>query len=197
MTGDTSMAVRFWAKVQRDDADGCWEWLSKRDHGGYGRFNLSRSRSRAAHRVAYELTMGPIPDGLTIDHLCRNRGCVNPAHLEPVTQRENVRRGLAPALGRARNNNLDRCPAGHPYSGLNLFHRDRGWRGCRTCQRLAVRDRNPPTTNAALGPIRKVVARAGGTLQLECGHTVYRRWPAASARCTPCELQLATEAEPR
>lgn len=86
-----SFEERFWSKVVRDD-DGlkCWPWLASTVHG-YGQINRD-GRPRMAHRVAYELLVGPIPEGLDLDHLCRTHCCVNPAHLEPVTRGENVRR---------------------------------------------------------------------------------------------------------
>jgi hypothetical protein len=83
-----------------------------------------------AHRVAYVLSVGPIPKGLTIDHLCRNRGCVNPTHLEAVTQRENTLR--SPIALAALNAAKTHCPKGHPYSGANVELRGRS-RGCRSC----------------------------------------------------------------
>lgn len=96
-----SQAERFWSKVDRRGAEDCWEWLASRQPNGYGQFSPGGRAGgmTTAHRVAYELTFGPIPEGLSIDHLCRNRGCVNPAHLEAVSQRENVQRGAwcAPA----------------------------------------------------------------------------------------------------
>lgn len=106
----------FWAKVGRVGDVECWPWLSFRTADGYGKVGR-----RGAHRVAYAVTHGEIPDGLTIDHLCRNRACCNPAHLEPVTQSVNSKRKYA---------NPDRlysltCPAGHP--------REFGRRDCRRC----------------------------------------------------------------
>src|SRR5213593_3886465 len=91
-----TLRERFMAKVEI--SDGCWPWLGSKTAKGYGRIQTGL-RSPAghyapvpAHRVAYELFIGPIPEGLHVDHLCKNPGCVNPAHLEPVTNRENVER---------------------------------------------------------------------------------------------------------
>lgn len=113
--------------------DGCWVWRGVKDRAGYGRVGR---RGRAAHRVSYELHRGPIPAGLELDHLCRNRACVNPAHLEPVTHEENVRRGEAGSNNRRKMF----CPAGHPYDGENLYvRRGRRWtaRVCRLCYRAS------------------------------------------------------------
>lgn len=87
-----SPGVRFWTKVKRGDE--CWEWQGEILWTGYGRFSVSPKVKILAHRYAYEATNGAIPEGLVIDHLCRNRRCVNPDHLEPVTRSENVKRGL-------------------------------------------------------------------------------------------------------
>lgn len=84
----------FWPKVERRGAAECWPWTAYRDSKGYGHVSVNGA-TRPAHRVAYELLVRPIPDGLTIDHLCLNTGCVNPAHMEPVTASENSRRANA------------------------------------------------------------------------------------------------------
>jgi hypothetical protein len=124
---------------------GCWNWLGDRDGKGYGRFSLQygekghrKNREVRAHRYQYEMLVGPIPDGLEIDHGCKNTLCVNPSHLEPVTHRVNVLRGDSPPAAGARKTH---CPKGHPYSGENL-HRERGGaRKCRACGRLGARVR--------------------------------------------------------
>jgi hypothetical protein len=94
------------------------------------------------HRVVYEALVKPIPVGLVLDHLCRVRHCVNPAHLEPVTQRENVLRGeTAPAANKAKTH----CVRGHPFSGQNLILRKSGVRECRTCANARRRKNGRPT----------------------------------------------------
>lgn len=124
---------RFWTKVDRRGPDECWEWRAYRSADGYGRFNATRHRPENAHRIAYRLTVGPIPDGLQLDHLCRNRACVNPQHLEPVTVRDNVLRGVSTAASRARQTH---CKRGHELSGANLRIDGRGFRRCNACKLL-------------------------------------------------------------
>jgi hypothetical protein len=89
-------AERFWSKVDRSTADGCWTWLGQTNQWGYGHFRRTLGPGLyltvKAHRFAYELVVGPIPAGLTLDHLCGNQSCVRPEHLEPVTNAENLRR---------------------------------------------------------------------------------------------------------
>jgi hypothetical protein len=126
---------RFWAKVDRRGAMECWPWQGEIAPNGYGRFWLN-GKLDEAHRVAYKVTRGPIPLGLTIDHLCRNRRCVNPMHLEAVSQRENLLRGNGPPGTNARKTS---CPRGHPYSGSNLYLDSKGNRQCRICRRLNKR----------------------------------------------------------
>jgi HNH endonuclease len=125
------------AKVNK--TDGCWLWTGTTSHGGYGSFRMD-GRQQGAHRVAYVLFRGPIPDGLTIDHLCRVPGCVNPDHLEAVTMRENTLRGVSKVAQQARKTH---CLRGHPLSGDNLWVRG-GKRFCRTCAALV----HQPNRNA-------------------------------------------------
>jgi HNH endonuclease len=127
---------RFWAKVDRRGPDECWPWLGKLGTTGYGHFTVSY-RGHPAHRLAYELVNGPVPDTLVMDHLCRNRGCCNPAHLEPVTNRENILRGVGlPAVHFAKTH----CPRGHEYTPENTrWSRGGTTRNCRTCAQRAVR----------------------------------------------------------
>lgn len=89
--------LRFWSKVDRDHPSGCWIWTASVCREGYGRFNANDIDlpSTLAHRIAYSWIVGPIPEGLTLDHLCQVRSCVNPDHLEPVTTGENTRRAFA------------------------------------------------------------------------------------------------------
>jgi hypothetical protein len=121
----------FWTRV---DASGdCWTWTGGRQSAGYGHYSLGRRGLKTlAHRFAYELLVGPIPEGRQIDHLCRNHLCVNPDHMEPVTQRTNILRGTSPAAAHAR---VQTCPSGHPYDEANTCHRSNGRRSCRTCSR--------------------------------------------------------------
>lgn len=124
---------RFLAKVQKTET--CWLWTAWIERNGYGRFWLD-GRQHGAHRVAYELYVGRIPDGLEIDHLCRVKHCVNPAHLEVVTPRENVRRMAAHRT--AYQHLRDSCPNGHPYDDSNTIVTSTG-RACLTCKRDANR----------------------------------------------------------
>lgn len=111
----------------------CWEWPGAKTSAGYGN-TRSGGKNRLAHRVSYERFVGPIPAGLTLDHLCRNRACINPKHLEPVTMRENNRRGMSPAGKKSRQTH---CLIGHPFDEANTYHRPgREGRECRACHRI-------------------------------------------------------------
>lgn len=109
---------------------GCFEWVAT-FRRAYGAISI-RHKLYAAHRVAYETWVGPIPDGLTLDHLCRNPRCVNPLHLEPVTMRENVLRGDSLP---AKNIVKTHCIRGHAFDDTNTYHRARGSRTGRQCRR--------------------------------------------------------------
>ncbi len=125
---------RFWAKVNKTDT--CWLWTACLFHNGYGQFNASGATAYA-HRFAYEACVGPIPDSLELDHLCRVRCCVNPAHLEPVTSRENTLRGdTIPAANAAKTH----CSWGHKFAGENVFI-SQGSRRCRECHNRRNRER--------------------------------------------------------
>lgn len=116
--------VRFDRSYTVDAATGCWVWSLSLDTSGYGRLRID-GRQLSSHRFAYQRFVGPISDGMQLDHLCRNRACCNPAHLEQVTLHENIRRG-GPAT------KVD-CANGHPLSGDNLVIRTSGKRACRIC----------------------------------------------------------------
>lgn len=124
--GLVTLQDRFWEKVNK--LDGCWEWTAFKNDG-YGVFKVG-GVIQLAHRVAYELVIGKIPEGMIIDHLCRNRGCVNPAHMEVVNNRTNVLRGVSIV---AKNALATHCPQGHPYDLFNTIIRPHGHRGCRYC----------------------------------------------------------------
>jgi hypothetical protein len=128
----TDFLPRFASKVEIDPEGGCWLWIGKLNRNGYGRFMHPDQRNIVAHRYAYETAVGPIRDGLQLDHLCRVRRCVNPAHLEPVTQRVNLLRGDTLTAKAAA---ATHCPSGHPYSGNNLYVNPKGHRFCRECHR--------------------------------------------------------------
>lgn len=119
---------RFWAQVLM--VESCWEWTGPRSNG-YGRIRAA-GRNMLAHRYAYELRKGPIPADLTVDHLCRNRGCVNPDHMELVPNVENVMRGESLHAANARKTH---CKRGHELVGDNLRIRPDGTRKCRACER--------------------------------------------------------------
>jgi hypothetical protein len=120
---------RFWPKVNKDAPNGCWEWTAFLLRGGYGQFVFRDGSTKLirSHRFAYELLVGPIPDGLVLDHLGRNRACVNPDHLEPVTNAENIARG-----SRATQTH---CKRGHELSPENLLATTK-YRRCRICNAL-------------------------------------------------------------
>lgn len=139
---------RLWPKVVKHEG-GCWEWTGRLNAGGYGEIKW-RGRPYMVHRAVYELLVGPIPEGLTLDHTCHkreecaggnecpHRRCVNPAHLEPIPLRENVLRGNSlSGLNAAKTH----CHLGHELAGENLYVTPSGARACRTCARATAKER--------------------------------------------------------
>ena len=132
-----TLAERFWAKVEKTDT--CWRWTGALLRSGYGviRVGGRAGSNKFAHRLSYEMHLGPIPEGLDVDHLCRNRACINPDHLEPVTRQVNLLRGKTLA---ARNASRTHCPRGHEYSPENTrITRQTRSRTCRECDRIKHR----------------------------------------------------------
>lgn len=126
---------RFYSKVTEVDS-GCWEWGGFVAQDGYGHFALTTDRPVVAHRWAYEHLIAPIPEGLHLDHLCRNRSCVNPWHLEPVPGAVNIRRGVSFSADNARKTH---CLRGHPFDAANTYLTPDGRRMCRVCMRARER----------------------------------------------------------
>jgi HNH endonuclease len=124
---------RFWSNVNVKEADDCWLWQRSLNRDGYGRLSWNR-KLIMAHRLAYRLCVGELPFGLELDHLCRNRACVNPRHLEPVTHKINMERGIA------RCSKKTHCKRGHELIGNNLYTPPDGSRQCRKCDALWMRE---------------------------------------------------------
>lgn len=168
----SSIEEKLKANVAVDTETGCWLWQLSTDPSGYGQI-FFEGRILRAHRAAYETWVGPIPDGLVIDHVhergCRHRHCVNPAHLEPVTRTENARRGMSPAQITWRTGV---CKRGHRIEGKNARPTSPGHFQCRACYDAARERRrteyvarthpasSPPAREAFAAYIERVVAQA-------------------------------------
>lgn len=160
----TDIRARLLARVEGVGGDGCWLWTGAKVGLGYGRIRIA-GKSRSTHRISYEAFVGPIPDGLVLDHLCRTPACLRPDHLEPVPQRENLRRGnthwgLIEATGK--------CRRGHPFEAHAITSGK--WRTCGICR----------TESEA----RRVRNRAGSTVCPK-GHTKVARTN-GKLYCPPC-----------
>lgn len=125
-----------WLEEDRGHATPCWIWQLYKDPNGYGRSSKGDSRGVLAHRLVYEEQRGAIPAGLDLDHLCRVTSCVNPSHLEAVTHKVNMLRGVNPP---AQNALKTHCKRGHPFDAENTHYTPAGKRRCRTCDRAYVR----------------------------------------------------------
>ena len=133
---------RFWDRVEKGDPDECWHWRPAPNKRGYGvltTWSGGKQTSEYAHRISYELSVGTIPEGLTIDHLCMNKRCVNPAHLEAVTGPINSRRW---------SQSITHCAHGHEYTEANTYVDSRNCRNCRGCRVDQARRRRKGTVAA-------------------------------------------------
>ncbi len=129
--------ARFWTKVDRRDSAECWLWRAPLNDSGYGSFGM-QGKTYRAHRVSYVLAHGDLDRTLQIDHLCRNRACVNPAHLEPVTNQVNAKRGEAGLHRKRECAQITHCPQGHEYTPENTLLKKGAngkLRSCRKCHR--------------------------------------------------------------
>ena len=132
---DARLPQRFWDKVTPEPNGGCWLWTGVDNGNGYAMFWwLERKQKVPAHKLAYEILIGPVPKGLDLDHLCRVRSCVNPAHLEPVTRAVNLLRGDR----KTKLPKREKCDNGHALDELNTYSY-KGSRMCKTCRRDTLR----------------------------------------------------------
>ena len=173
---------------------GCWEWQGARNYGGYGTV-YADGRNGVAHRLTYRLLVGPIPEGLQLDHLCRFPPCVNPAHLEPVTGRENILRGIGATAQNARK---AACIKGHPLDEENTYVNTVAgvqWRECRACRRdqqTAYRERRRAARKLAPPKVKAPIATCcGQTFWHPAGLMSHRR------KAIHVDAYLAARAEGR
>lgn len=135
------LETRLWSRVNKAGptmprmTTPCWQWTGALTAAGYGQISaggaaVNGAKKYAVHRLVYETLVGPVPPGLSLDHLCRNRACCRPEHLDPVTPQENALRGVGPAAIRAAKTH---CPQGHEYSDENTYRDKKNRRYCRTC----------------------------------------------------------------
>lgn len=126
--------IRFLKRIYIDPCSDCWIWTGAFCSDGYGTFRVN-GKTVGAHRWKYEQIYGPVKKGLELDHICNKRACVKPSHLEPVTHRENVRRGKASERLKTWLASKTHCPKGHPYDKQNTYNWKGTGRSCKTCRR--------------------------------------------------------------
>lgn len=139
---DQLLLDRFWSKVSVGST--CWIWTAYRDRHGYGRFSVGGRQGGMlqAHDVSFWIHHKRPPSlGMHLDHLCRNRGCVRPDHLEEVTPSENAKRGIAGEVNAQRQRSITHCPQGHPYDSENTSYHSGGRRRCKACMRAGAKAR--------------------------------------------------------
>lgn len=152
-----SIEQRMLSSFVEDKKTGCWNWSLSTNQKGYGqvRVNYPKRNMLRAHRVMYELLVGKIPRGLQLDHLCRNHLCVNPKHLEPVTQRENILRGIGSP---AENSKKTVCKNGHEFTEENTY-KYKGMRGCIKCRLINDKKWRDKSKSHCLSECKEVVRR--------------------------------------
>ncbi|MGC0251549.1 HNH endonuclease signature motif containing protein [Pseudactinotalea sp. Z1748] len=147
-----TLTERFWSKISECPRTGCWNWTAAHNSTGYGQWAVDGT-SKSVHRLTYQALVGPIPAEFHVDHLCRNKSCCNPQHLEAVPQEVNAARAAAV---------ITHCKQGHPLSGANLRRRGNK-RGCRTCDRASAaahRERTRKERALSDNPVRRYRKRA-------------------------------------
>lgn len=189
------LTVGDWSRLSlkvRQSRGGCWVWSGNRLPTGYGVFSLKR-RTVYPHRIMYMIFVGDIPAGLHIDHLCRNRACCNPAHLEPVTCAENLRR--SPIQITTIQAQKTECHRGHPLSGDNLSVSPRGHRTCRACEKIDNANRYAKGKAALQASSRAPVSPSRAGTYCRNGHertaeNTYTN-PAGQHKCRQCKAEYA------
>lgn len=204
------IATRLLSKAVEDPITGCWNWIGWKNNTGYGVLYVVGAGSAnrmLAHRVSYDLHKGEIADGLQVDHVCHNRdlacrgghscphrACINPEHLEAVTNRVNGIRGRAAQSAAERAAQRTTCNYGHPFDELNTYWTHSNSRACRTCSRQRGRAEKGNPAMQVFGPLRRVVRRVEHGRLLECGHVAThgrRHEDPVRMRCMPCDHALA------